>query len=145
MSFDEDKNALGENNPRPDLGPTNPKNSNVSPTSAGPSQSIISSSGEPETRVAQEEICDKSSAWINVIVSVVIALLYAALFVVAILVCLYSIRSLYIASNVPVTSTTIDEQEENFEPPGRIKYHFWHGWFSGAEINSKSRKSKCRF
>ncbi|XP_075256454.1 uncharacterized protein LOC142348817 isoform X2 [Convolutriloba macropyga] len=117
MSFDEDKNALGENNPRPDLGPTNPKNSNVSPTSAGPSQSIISSSGEPETRVAQEEICDKSSAWINVIVSVVIALLYAALFVVAILVCLYSIRSLYIASNVPVTSTTIDEQEENFEPP----------------------------
>ena len=75
-------------------------------------------STEPEKESPILESSRNNSTWINAIVSGVIALFYTGLIIVSVLVCLYSIKSLYITSNIPVTSTTIEEQDEDFEPPG---------------------------
>ena len=61
----------------------------------------------------------ENSTCINAIISGVIAVFYAGLIVVSILVCLYSIESLIYTSNTPVTSTTIVQQNQDFIPPGK--------------------------
>ena len=146
LNFDDDKHDLGHNNPNPSSGPNSlpesPKsssdiNSNVSPSFAGPRRSFVVPCGEPENEIAPMETSKNSSSWINAIVSGIIALFYAALIVVSVLVCLYSIKSLYITSNIPVTSTTIEEQDENFEPPGKNKNHFWQLLLPRTQINSR--------
>ena len=66
------------------------------------------------------EISNKnSSACVNALVSGIIAVFYTALIIVSVLVCLYSIKTLYRTSNIPVTSTTIEQRDDDFEEPSQ--------------------------
>ena len=55
------------------------------------------------------------------VLTTLIALFYTVLIVVSILVCVFSVLSIYKASQTPVTSTTILQQDSPYDPPGEKK------------------------